>query len=436
MNNSSISLPFTQNSARESLSFPFFMLSLFTIANYFPPHYYYGPHLHGLPFYFGVLAGTTLLIQRLLQGQALIKLSLPIFFIIIVYFFLMYSTFVVTVDSVQSKKIFTDFSKGVILFFLIGSIISNFRQLKWYLFVIAASSFWLSYRMVNYAEWKLGRAFVTGTYFASDPNDFTVVVVYSIPIVVSLIYIFKNKFFRIILIYFIFIMFLGIVEAQSRGGFLALSFSFLMLITQIKGLRNKVIALVLISLFGGIFLARYVPDAYIFRMKEIRSPESDVTGSAEIRKENMDYIFQYVISNPFSQYGLGNHSHYLANIHSRIGVSVTEQIYRGSTQVHNTFLQFGGDNGFIPLIFYLGFYISIFYILYRSLIIFSSLKFLYKKEAIFITKALLVSMSGFTAGSFFLPMAYRFFIFYIAGISIAIYSVAKNEQNKELLNNK
>jgi O-antigen ligase len=418
-----------KNSCHESISLSFLMLCFFTLANYFSPQYYFG--VDNIPIYFGFSAAIFVIIERRLKNDVLLKLSSPLFFLFFVYMFALYSTFVQTVDIYNSKDIFFYFSKSIALFILIAAIINTKKKIKYFYILTTLCAFYLSIRMLHYQYWDGGRPFVSGTYFAADPNDFSVVIIYTLPLTVALLLIYKNLIFRIFLIYAIFIMFLGIIEAQSRGGFVALIASFFMLLFLIKGVKYKIIGtMIIIILFGG-FVARYASELYIFRMKEIISPEADATGSAKIREYNMRIIFEYIISNPFSEYGLGNHSYHLASIYSFSPVENGADIHRGSTLVHSFFVQFGGDTGLVPMFFYICFFISVFYVLNKSQKIFISSEFSEKKEMVLMTKALIVAMTGFTAGSFFLPMAYRMYLFYISGLSVAVYSISLREKSRQ-----
>jgi len=416
-------------------SIPFLCLTLFVISNYFSPLYYLGDNFAHLPFILGISTIVSYTFSRIAKGDSLIVTSPATFWLLAVYLFAVFSTYCISIDGPNSKEYLNQFTRSVAIFFLISHTLISQQEFKAFLLVLTCATFALAYQLVHYPVWNFGRANISGgSTLVGDPNDLSALIIYIIPITGALILLNRNKLVRLFLIYFIFIFMLGIVEAQSRGGFIALLVSLGVWLTQFDNPRQRRwMALAIIPL-AILFTYRYVPQEYIYRMKEIASPELDATGSAEHRQSAMFHAFNYIISHPISEYGLGNHSYLIAKEYgispSQIfdSTSKTDGIFRGQFLVHNLFLQFGADTGFIPLIFYLLFIFFLFYILRHNQIILSSINTLESKELLIITKALRISLFGFLAGAFFLPWAYRFYLFYLAGLIVVVHKLTK-EQN-------
>ncbi len=407
-------------------SIPFVLICLFTISNFYSPIQYLGEGFARLPFILATASAFSFIITSCLRREKIINLNAPYVYIIIVLLFALYSTYVGTVDIERSKEYFDYFFKGIILFFLLSSIINNKIKLKIYFILLTFCTFGLVYQLVNTPTWSGGRAYVADSMYGGDPNIITMIIILTLPITICLFLCSKSRLFKIFLLYVVFIMLLGIIEASSRGGFVGLLVLSGYGVIQIDGNKRKIIAAVAIIIFGGLFFARYAPPAYLSRMIEITDPESDATGSAQARSSAMAITFDYVLANPISEYGIANHSYYIAKIYNVDPFQ--EDIFRGSFLVHNNFLQLGADMGLIPLVFYILFILSLFKCLSIALKKLSLLEeCVFKKEMLFMIKSLRISLIALLSTSFFLASAYQPLIYYIGGCCVAINTIsAKN----------
>jgi O-antigen ligase len=172
----------------------------------------------------------------------------------------------------------------------------------------------------------------------------------------------------------------------------------------------------------GAFTLRYVPKTYVWRMQEITDESKDPTGSIANRKENMLLGLEYVIRHPLSTYGIGNHSYMLAD--KKGDAYQVPQVFRGFHIIHNNFLQVGADIGLIPLLFYLLFILSLFNCLRKAQKM-SKVESYIEREMVLFTKATRISLVTFLGAAFFLPVAYRPFLFYIGGLCIALYRLSR-----------
>jgi hypothetical protein len=413
------------NAKEKWFSIPFVLICLFTISNFYSPIQYLGESFARLPFILATASAVTLIVNSYLRKEKILYLNMSYFLLIIVLFFALYSTYIETVDIERSKEYFDSLFKGIILFLLVSSIINNKIELKIYFILLTFCTFGLAYQLVHTPTWDRGRAYVADSMYGGDPNIITMVIVLTLPLAICIFLCTKSKLFKIFLLYVVFIMLLGIIEASSRGGFVALLVLSGYGIIQIDGKIRKVVAAVAIILLGGIFFARYAPPAYLTRMMEITDPEADQTGSAQARSSAMAITFDYVLTNPISEYGIGNHGYYIAKIYD--ADPFHEDIFRGSFLVHNNFLQLGADMGLIPLVFYILFILSLFRCLsiaQKKLLPLEDSSF--KKEKLIMTKSLRISLIALLSASFFLASAYQPLIYYVGGCCVAMHNITKN----------
>ena len=410
----------------QNLSIPFIFLVMFAVSNFISPAMYLGQSFHRLPFVLSIIAFVSHIFVSIFKGRPIFRLTYPTFFLLFVVAFAALSSYYISVDYSRSQEYFIEFVKAVLLFLLISNIVSNIRQFKIFLFVLSLGAFFVEYNLVHYPIWMRGRAFANCSTIASDPNETSMLTVYSLPFAFAMFLLSKNKGIKLFLAYAMFTMALGIAEAQSRGGFIALLVVISVSFFYVKGIKNKIIALIICLPILLVFTIRYVPKDYIWRMQEITDTEKDGTGSAQARETAMRTAMGYIVSHPISEYGLWNHSYYLAEVFGH-DFSSDGDIFKGSYLAHSFLIQFGADCGWIPLVFYILFIVSLY------LCLFKLRKKIDKenKEYFVLVNVLIVSLSGFLVGSTFLPWAYRVFLFYIAGLIVALYNIL-NSRTKSL----
>lgn len=410
------------------LSVQFVFLCLFTISNAFSPLYYLGSSFAHLPIILAILTASLLFLSLIWPRNHAVHLEKPTTLLLILVFIAVYFTFFRTVDMIRSKLIFNSFYKNATLFLLISHVITNMKQLKVYLAILGFCAFALAYKLVHYPIWAQGRAWVEGTAFSGDPNIISVFFVFSLPLVIALGVISKKHLIRLVLIYIMATLLLAIIEAESRGAFVALLTMSCFGIYQIKNTKQRIITTIIVIIIGSMFFARYAPRRYIERMGEIISPATDRTGSAQLRQSAMLVTFDYVITHPFSEYGLGNHSYLIVKEYG-VDPSDLKNVFSGSYLCHNIFLQLGADLGLVPLLLYLSFIWSLF-----------KCTMIVKKRALsshrsdpavlIISQCLAISLCGYLAGSFFLAGVYQPFLFYIGGCCLALYKIHNNSSTK------
>lgn len=405
---------------RISLSFLF--LCLFTLSNYLRPGFWLGESYSNLPQFFAVFSVLFFVLFDLKNAKKKLFINWSVVLIVIVYLFSCYSTFIESVDKDRSETILSAYlTKGIILYIMIVYIVNTHEKFKIYLYVLTLGGFLLAYRYINYPIWHHGRAWLTGSALTSDPNGVTSLFLYTLPLSIALIYSTKLKTIKLVLLYVCLIMLLGVIEAQSRGGFLALTALCGLAIFLQKSLSKKLKTFFVVSVLLIIAMIRFAPPGYIYRMQEIFEPETGSTGSAQARLSAMNLAVEYIKKHPISEYGIGNHSYYLAE---RIG-SETDDIFRGGTLVHSFILQFGADAGSVPMVLYIGFIISVFYYCRKTARMLNPANC---QEMINFNNAMLLSFTAFVVSALTLPWAYSLFIFYVSGLCTSYHKIISTKE--------
>lgn len=408
-----------------NIGLSFIFLCLFTISNYLRPGFWLGESYSNLPMIFGVLSVVSFVVFDLKKVKKKIFINWSVLLIFAVYLFSCYSTFVETVDSVRSEEIFYEYlTKGTILYFMIVYIVNTQKKYKIYFYVLTVGAFLLAYRYINYPVWHHGRAWLTGSALTTDPNGVSILFLYTMPLALALFMATKSRLMKIALIYCCLVIMLGVIEGRSRGGFLALiTLCGLTIFIVPKSIGGKIKVFLILAPVLALIMFRYAPPGYIYRMQEIFEPESDPTGSAYARAVAMSLATNYITAHPISEYGIGNHSYYLAE---QLGIQQeTNDIFRGGTLVHNFFLQYGADAGSIPMIIFLCFIVSIG--CYARKVDKGCLGRNDSQTRIF-NMASFLSYTVFVVGALFLPWAYSLFLFYVAGLCTAQYKIAMTEK--------
>lgn len=406
------------------VTFPLIFLSLFTVANYFSPLYYLGESFSRVPFITGVLAIVFYCIRQLKDGFSLVQFSMSVYMLIIVFMFSLYAAYGQTYNIEHSSQVFVEYTKAIVLFFLISHILNTVESLVTYLTILVTCSFGIAFKLFHFPIWEMGRAFTEGSSLTGDPNGMTALFVYSLPIVIALFIIKKNPIFRVFLVYMAFNLFMGVIEAQSRGGFLALAVSSLVLMHQVKTTRYRLITIFLITALLLLVLARYVTPDYKDRIMTIFVPATSYDASAAARSNAMTLAFDYVKSNLFSEFGLGNHTYLVANEYG-LNILNTSQ-FKGNLLVHNMFLQYGADAGLLPLIFYILFVVGLFVALYQAEKKINDSKKRRYMPLVIVVRAMRIALCGFLACAFFLPWAYKLYLYYLGGICLSLKNISDN----------
>ena len=325
-------------------------------------------------------------------------------------------------DSSWAWETFNDvFIKAVLMFIVMVNVLRTETRLKGMIWLSLGVGIWLGlnaledYRAGNFAiegyrvEGSIGGMF-------GNPNDMALHLVTMTPLAVALFLSADNLLKRAVYGFCIFILVAGNTVTFSRGGFLGLMVSMGIMMWKVSR-NNRVLVIGLGTLFLLAFIV-LAPGNYGLRILSIFIPGLDGVGSSNQRKDLLMQSLLVTLRNPWG-IGMGNFN----IISSRNLVT------------HNAYTQVSTEMGVIAFAAYIMFMVKplrrLREIEKETFGLPESSKYHY------LAIGLQASLIGYMAGSFFVSVAYQWFVYYIVAYAIGlrrIYSLAQEEQNKKLAN--
>ena len=285
--------------------------------------------------------------------------------------------------------------------------------------VLLMGSFFLAYWLTHYATYSQGRPSLHISHIANDPNYIALFLGMTFPFVPCMMALSKRWIIKVIYLIPAFFILLGIVVSLSRGAFVAMICGALFFLFKLKVQKM----LLVVSIFAIVtipFAYKYLSDNYINRMLNITNVEADQTGSSGQRKKNMLFGLNYMLSNPISEYGPGNNGYMIADMEQR---GESRLVFNGE-HVHCNLLQIGADLGLIAFLFFVTFIFSLYNCLRKCIVtVKKQLTQKVASEILILSITLQVCLVIYITGAFFLPVAYDFPLFYLAGVIIALHNI-------------
>jgi O-antigen ligase len=248
---------------------------------------------------------------------------------------------------------------------------------------------------------------------AGDPNDLALTLNLILALVIGLCLAAETATKRLLLLAVIGFLAAGVIASFSRGGFLTLVA--ILIVFAAKRVRQRgpmAIALPLILLLVALPI---LPEGYGDRVYTIFNTAADTTGSADARWEGMVLGFQLMLERPLTGFGLNMHA--LEFPERGLG-------WQGT---HSAFIQIGADLG-VP-----GFLVYLLLIMQLFRGIRQSLKQLRPspqgRALVALGTGIHLVLVAYLVGGFLLPVAYRFYFYYAAGLAVAFHEIAKRESS-------
>ena len=242
-----------------------------------------------------------------------------------------------------------------------------------------------------------------------NPNDMALHLVMFAPIAFAIALGAKSRIVSIIFYGAAAVMILGNFVTQSRGGFLGLVTVALVLIWKLgKGRRLKVL---LVSSFLTILFLSLAPGNYGNRMISIFVPSMDPVGSADQRRNLLEQSLLVTLRNP-AGIGMGNF---------RI-------VGDRNLVTHNSYTQISTELGWLAFIAYLAFLISPLRKLAavsRRLIVNRDHSWIY-----YLSIGLQASIAGYMVSSFFVSVAYQWYVYYPVAFAVCLRRIYRLESEK------
>lgn len=307
-----------------------------------------------------------------------------------------------------------DFAKSVLVFVLIANTVNTARRMKLMIGSMAALGVvmaWTAVRDFSAGNLAKGGIRIAGyeSPMTGDPNDLSLTLNMIMPLALALLLGTRNAVARALLLGAILAMAAGVVASFSRGGFLGLAT--ILIVFLVKRGREKGLA-TLVPILAILVLALFVlPAGYGDRIYTIWDTSEDATGSANARWDGMVGAFRLMLQHPL--FGLGLGQHVLAFPARGLGWS----------GVHSAYLQVGADLG-VP-----GFALYVLATWHMFKEVRKARKELVglpgARELLALCLGMEIAIPGFVIGAFLLPVAYRFYFYYLAGFAVALHQIAK-----------
>lgn len=305
------------------------------------------------------------------------------------------------------------FSKAVLMFIVMVNVLRNRRRLMGLMWLSLSVGLLLSYFALDmYMRGELNaegyRVAVQVKGLFGNPNDLALHLVTMMPLAVCLGLASRSRVMR--WVYFgMAALFVGANTVTfSRGGFLGLVSVSAVLIWKLAR-KNRLNVSIASIFFGGIFIL-LAPGNYGLRILSIFGLATDPVGSSDQRRELLERSIIVSLRNPWG-IGIGNFP--------IVGVR--------NLVTHNAYTQVSSELGLIGLAAYLIFMISPF----RKLGAIERTLFAKDEHNWFYYTAigLQASIIGYMVSSFFVSVAYNWFIYYLIAYAVAFRRIYQIENN-------
>ncbi len=305
------------------------------------------------------------------------------------------------------------FVKAALMFIVMVNVLRTRQRLTGLMWLSLAVGVYLSYIALSmYINGELNaegyRVAVDVKGLFGNPNDLALHLVTMVPLAVCLGIASRNKAAR----WIYFVMAALFVAANtvtfSRGGFLGLISAIGVLIWKLAR-KNRLNVSLASIVFGTIFVL-LAPGNYGVRILSIFGLAADPVGSSDQRRELLERSIIVTLRNPWG-IGIGNFP--------IVGVR--------NLVTHNAYTQVSAELGLLGLLAYLIFMISPF----RKLRAIE--RTLFKKDEhdwfYYLAIGLQASIVGYMVSSFFVSVAYNWFIYYLIAYAVAFRRIYRIENN-------
>lgn len=311
------------------------------------------------------------------------------------------------------------FIRCIVIFVVIVNVVRTEARLKGLLFLAMAAGIWLSFEAVN--DYRLGlmtvegyRAAGRGTGIFGNTNDMALHLVTILPICVALMIGAKGGLRKILYGMCAAVMMAAIVLSYSRGAFIGMLTVFLFIAWRLGRERRLEIIFAVLGL--GVVMVLMAPDKYGSRLLSIFIPSLDTEGSADSRRGELFRSIYVALRHPLLGIGMGNYQ--------------PEMSYRGLV-THNSYTQVGAEMGMTALGAYLLFIVTPL----RKLGQIARETFETRRDSRFyyLALGLQASLIAYLISSFFLSVAYVWYVYYLVGYAVCLRRLYESETGRKVV---
>lgn len=311
------------------------------------------------------------------------------------------------------------FIRCIVIFVVIVNVVRTKSRLRGLLFIALVSGIWLSAEAIN--DFRLGLATVDG-YRAGgrgngifgNTNDMALHVVTLLPIAIALLFGARSLTRKLIFGACVGVMLAAIVLSYSRGAFLGMIVVLIFLAMKLGPRHRMEIILAVLVLAGAVLLL--APDNYGGRLLSIFMPSLDPGGSSDNRRGELFRSLHIALRHPLLGIGMGNYQ--------------SEMSYKGLV-THNSYTQVAAEMGAAALVCYTLFIVKPL----RKLgqIARQTFETRGSSNYYYLAVGLQASLLGYTVSSFFLSVAYVWYVYYLVGFAVCLRRLYEAETGKAVV---
>jgi putative inorganic carbon (hco3(-)) transporter len=316
-------------------------------------------------------------------------------------------------DPATAWAVFNDtFIKAVLMFIVMVNVLRTRRRLMGLMWLSLAMAAILSYQALDlYMKGELlaegYRADVEIGGMFGNPNDLSLHLVTMIPLAVCLGIASRSKIMRLVYFACAVLFVSANFVTYSRGGFLGLIAASVLMAWKL-GRKNR-LNVMAVSGFVSLLVVLLAPGNYGLRILSIFIPGLDPVGSSDQRRELLERSIIVSLRNPWG-IGIGNFP--IVGVHNLV--------------THNAFTQVSSEIGLLGLLAYLIFMVSPLRKLgaiERTLSAKNEHDWFY-----YLAIGLQASILGYMVSSFFVAVAYNWFIYYLIAYAVAFRRIYQIER--------
>ena len=308
------------------------------------------------------------------------------------------------------------FIRCIVIFVVIINVVRTEARLKGLIFLAMAAGIWLSVEAIN--DYRLGlmtvegyRAAGRGTGIFGNTNDMALHLVTILPITVAFMLGSKGALRKFIYGACAALMIAAIVLSYSRGAFIAMLIVMVFIAWQLGRQRRLEIIFAVLGVAGVIILL--APDKYGSRLLSIFIPSLDAEGSADARRGELFRSIYVALRHPLLGIGMGNYQ--------------PEMSYKGLV-THNSYTQVAAEMGMAALACYVMLVVTPL----RKLGQIARETFATRRDSRFyyLALGLQASLIAYLISSFFLSVAYVWYVYYLVAYAVCLRRLYESETGK------
>ena len=311
------------------------------------------------------------------------------------------------------------FIRCLVMFVVLVNVVRTEARLKGLLYLAIGAAVLLSIGAIN--EYRYGLATVEGYRVSGrgvgifgNTNDMALFVVTVLPITVAFFLLSRRKVGKILFGALAALMLAAVVVSYSRGAFLGLVVVLIFFAMKL-GRRHRlaiVTAIVLLSL-AFLFLA---PGDYGLRLLSILVPSLDPVQSADARRAELFRSIYTALRHPFFGIGMGNYA---------------SQVSLRGIVTHNAYTEVAAEMGLAALACYTIFIVSPL----RKLgqIVHDTFDGRANSRYYYLALGLQASLIAYMVSSFFLSVAFIWYVYYLVGYAVCLRRIYEAETGKAVV---